>query len=135
MASPPSFEDDAPYDEDDLINDYMDQDDVGPPTDQYDDAFVEEMMEERYWEKQQQTAVNPVHVTLNNGDAVKNAETGTNHIEKERDGDIVMKDTAHAHVPIEVTVDMGDTNIGSIQSIPILNKDSDRQLYSFERYV
>lgn len=100
--------DDAPYDDDDLINDYMEDDDFGPPMDDY-EAYVEDMMDDEPQDSK------------TDGKQFQPDQTTKQVSNLKSNGDIAMEGTDH-DVPIEVTLDDNS-----------LRKDNESKLYSFER--
>ena len=138
----PPFQD-APYDDDDLINDYLEEDDFAPP-DNYDEAFIEEMLEEQGEQQQphpESDKVTNVNNAVNNDKAIESKENDVEktYYNKERDGDFVMEESDEdvSHVPMEVTID-NTNNVGKGKggkdARPML-KNRENQLYSFERYA
>lgn len=140
MAVDP-YHQDVPFDDDDLINDYTEEDDYGPPMDSgmdYDEAFLEEMMDAQQngGENQQHPTTKAVEGTQSFHEKYKEDEAISH--QKDHDGDLIMdKEIGHTRnsntVPIEVTIDTGTSNDTSAETI--VRKDKESQLYSFERYV
>ncbi len=156
MALNPVYQD-APFDDDDLINDYI-EDEMIPP--EYDDAYLEEMMGEhgggetatatatatagrnsgtaqvqtgdqinRYDLKgQHNNCMNPQEVGKDNNIGIPMADT---------DGDVIMEETNgnSGGVPMEVTVDQPMQNDTAELNLSSLRKDKESSLYSFERLV
>lgn len=141
---PPSGYDDAPYDDDDLINDYMEEDDFGPPAD-YDDDFLEEMMGDQ---GQGQTQVQTqVEETVQNKNVAQSSNDVENRIgsnvkdsfeniiannRKNQDSDLTIQDLVPNEVTIDTAVDHLEKEENNLSSI---RKDRDSQLYSFKRCV
>ncbi len=141
MAVDP-YHQDAPFDDDDLINDYMEEDDYGPPTGMdsgmdYDETFLEEMMDAQNngVENQQHTMTKVVEGTQLLHEKHDENEVKP-HQKGQEGGDLIMdKEIGHTSnsntVPIEVTID----TFNGTSAEAILRKDKESQLYSFERYV
>ena len=156
MATSEKYYDDYPFADDDLIDDYIEDEDFGPPPG-FEDDFIEEMMAE---EDQDQEQEPPKKNESNNHEdqlfavngsgaakAINKSNRGGENNglvlhdnEKEIDGDVIMRDsTQDANpVPFEVTVgqNINDSLLegGKTTDFP-LRQDKDSQLYSFERYV
>lgn len=153
MAPNPTYED-APFDDDDLINDYVDDE---MPDPDYDEAYLEELMNGQDNDKDNQknanrlpvsstSDVDPVASTPNSNIPLVTQPLGTNNrnsnLQRDDDGDFNMEDVNNNEtnldgIPSEVRVDDGAATMDAAAetNFSTLRKDKENKLYSFERYV
>ncbi len=142
MAANPHHNDEPLYDEDDLINDYMEDEDFGPPPD-YDD-LVEEMMEDHAGNFPTNTnartdagdaGVAAVQINANDDVMEIPSRIEAQYKVNEQDIDVIMEgqNEGPIRVPNEVTIDniVEEGEVNQLSS----GRNKDNQLYSFERYV